>query len=166
MASNTSSVWASFAGFPMKRLVIFSEAVVRGPRHHGRRRCGRCPRCAAPCGRKGRRSGRSRRATHPAKRSSARFAGTAPRLARNAARTSFSGGLESDRLKASLESFREASKVELGGAEEGVAWLHPVKIREEHPSQFRRVARPGITAIPGPKIILGMAGDKVLLAAD
>ena len=41
-------------------------------------------------------------------------------------------GLEADGLKPSLEAFRQATKVEVRGAEECVAWLHPVKVGEEH----------------------------------
>ena len=41
-------------------------------------------------------------------------------------------GLEPDGLKPSLESFGQATKVEVRRAEECVAWLHPIKIGEEH----------------------------------
>jgi len=40
--------------------------------------------------------------------------------------------LEADRLKAGLEAFGETAEVEVRGAEECVAWLHPVEVGEEH----------------------------------
>jgi hypothetical protein len=47
---------------------------------------------------------------------------------------------ELDRLKAGLEAFGEAAWVEIRGAKERMAWLHPVEIREKHVLRILRAA--------------------------
>jgi hypothetical protein len=43
-------------------------------------------------------------------------------------------------LKAGLEAFGEAAWVEIRGAKERMAWLHPVEIREKHVLRILRAA--------------------------
>ena len=74
--------------------------------------------------------------------------------------------LESDRLKASLESFREASKVEVGGAEEGVACFIRSRYVRSVPLNLGVWQGPASLRSQGPKYFWAWQGIKYCLSAN